>query len=78
MDTPLNRIGGTLDWRDLADPRRVHFARMTREQQAKAIHRMADEGHHHDTIARATGLSAEAVRRVLGELHAVAEREAAR
>lgn len=63
----MTRVGGTLDWRDMADPRRVEFARMTRGQQAEAVRRMAGEGHGEQSIAQASGLSVEAVRRVLGD-----------
>ncbi len=55
-------IGGAPDLTALA---RMHFHSLDREQQAAAIRRLAaaDQGDH--TIAHATGLSVEMVRRVL-------------
>jgi DNA invertase Pin-like site-specific DNA recombinase len=44
-----------------------HFANLTRDQQADVIRRMANEGHSETTIATATGLSVELIRRVIGE-----------
>lgn len=62
-----DRIGGRLDWRDLAAPSRAEFSRLTRAEQAAAVRRLAAEGHDETAIVRASGLSVEAVRRVLGE-----------
>jgi DNA invertase Pin-like site-specific DNA recombinase len=44
-----------------------HFAALDREQQAQAIRRLIAAGQSEHTIARATGLSVEMVRRVIGE-----------
>jgi hypothetical protein len=46
---------------------RDHFALLPREQQRAAINCMAVEGHADHTIARATGLSVDYVRRLLSE-----------
>jgi hypothetical protein len=54
-------IGGALD------PRLLHFASLNRDQQARAIRHMANSGHRELTIASATGLSVEFVRRVIGD-----------
>jgi DNA invertase Pin-like site-specific DNA recombinase len=43
------------------------FHELDRERQAMAIRRMAADGHGDDTIASATGLSREQVRRILSE-----------
>lgn len=44
-----------------------HFHAMPWDQQATAIRRLAAVGHGDHTIARATGLSVEVVRRLLAE-----------
>ena len=44
-----------------------HFLLLNRQQQAQAIHRLATAGMSDSTIAATTGLSAEAVRRVLAD-----------
>lgn len=44
-----------------------HFAALDREQQAQAIQRLAATGYGDNTIASATGLSVEMIRRILGE-----------
>jgi hypothetical protein len=53
---------------------RLHFTSLNCEQQAEAVRRLAVAGHAESTIARATGLSIEAVRAVLtypGSSHGV-------
>jgi hypothetical protein len=55
-------IGGTLDVDALA---RFHFWALPADQQAQAIRRMHVAGNGERTIAHATGLSVEAIRRVL-------------
>jgi hypothetical protein len=57
-------IGGALDTAALA---RMHFHALDREQQAEAIRRLAAAGQGEHTIAHATGLSVEMIRRVLAE-----------
>jgi hypothetical protein len=57
-------IGGALDQAALS---RLHFHALDREQQAAAIRRLADAGHGDHTIAQATGLSAEQIRRVVAD-----------
>ena len=47
--------------------RMLQFALMRREEQAQAIRRLANSGYTETTIAAATGLSVEMVRRVLAE-----------
>lgn len=47
--------------------RMQHFHTLDREQQAQAIRRLASLGQGEHTIAHATGLSVEQIRRVLGE-----------
>ena len=54
--------GGRLDCTALA---RLHFHLLTVEERTQAIRRMASDGHGDHTIAQATGLSVELVRRVL-------------
>ena len=64
----MNRIPGTLRLpaRVTADAARMrHFHALDRQQQAEAICRLAASGQGEHTIARATGLSVELVRRVL-------------
>lgn len=46
---------------------RDHFALLPHDQQAQAIRRLAAAGQGDHTIARATGLSVEMIRRVLAE-----------
>jgi hypothetical protein len=48
-----------------ADPSRLHWHALTREQQAAAIRRMRAAGMSELVIAHATGLSLECVMRVL-------------
>jgi hypothetical protein len=55
-------VGGTLTVDALA---RLHFNALSHAEQAQAIVRMADAGQTDDTIARATALSVEQVRRVV-------------
>ena len=45
----------------------LHFALLNRAEQAAAIRRMANAGNTETTIATATGLSVEFIKRVLGE-----------
>ena len=54
-------IGGKLNWS------RLHFTVLSQAEQAAAIRRLAAAGHGIHTIAHATGLSVEIVRRVLAE-----------
>lgn len=68
----MRTIGGPLDTSALAalsgDAARLrHFRILSREQQAEAIRRQAVCGHGEHTIARATGLSVEQIRHILGE-----------
>lgn len=44
-----------------------HFHCLTREQQAEAVRRLRACGHTEHTIASATGLAVEQIRRVLSE-----------
>jgi hypothetical protein len=46
------------------------FLTLDREQQHRAIHELAADGHGDLTIAQATGLSVEMVRRILAESEA--------
>lgn len=46
---------------------RVHFERLTRDEQIAAVLHMADSGHGDYEIAHATGWHVEEVRRVLAE-----------
>ena len=57
-------IGGRLGTAALA---RMHFHALSRDQQAQAIRRLAATGQHEETIARATGLSVEQIRKLLAE-----------
>ena len=52
---------------DCTDSRLRSFVTMNREQQAAAIRRMASEGRSDHTIATATRLSVEQIRRILAE-----------
>jgi hypothetical protein len=56
--------GGSLDMAALA---RLHFTTLSPAEQAAAIRRLAASGQGEHTIAHATGLSVEMVRRVLAE-----------
>lgn len=47
--------------------RLLHFSTLSHEQQAQAIRRQAASGLTYDLIARATGLHAEQIRRILSE-----------
>jgi hypothetical protein len=47
--------------------RMAHFHKLTRQEQAQAIHRLAAEGWSDYGISHATQLAIEQVRRVLGE-----------
>jgi len=58
------RIGGALNADALA---RLHFHALDRVEQAQAIRRLAATGQGEHTIACATGLSVEQIRRVLAE-----------
>jgi DNA invertase Pin-like site-specific DNA recombinase len=58
----VTSIGGTLDTAALS---RLHFHRLSQGEQAAAIRRLAAAGQGAHTIAHATGLSVEQVRRVL-------------
>ena len=51
----------------LDDARMDHFDRLTRDEQAAVIRRMAAEGMSDHSIAAATRLSVEFVREVVGE-----------
>lgn len=53
--------------RDSDESRMRHFHTLSRSAQAEAIRRLSAVGQTEHTIARATGLSVEMVRRVLGE-----------
>ena len=55
-------IGGRLDQAALA---RMHFHTLERTEQEAAIRRLATSGQGEHTIAHATGLSVEQIRRVL-------------
>ncbi len=44
-----------------------HFQALDREQQAQAIRRLASSGQAESTIAAATALSVEQIRRILAE-----------
>jgi enhancing lycopene biosynthesis protein 2 len=57
-------IGGALDMAALA---RLHFTVLSRAEQEAAIRRLAAAGQGEHTIAHATGLSIEEIRRVLTE-----------
>jgi len=57
-------IGGTLDMKALS---RLHFHSLDGQEQGTAIRRMAGIGQGEHTIARATGLSVEFIRRVLSD-----------
>ena len=57
-------IPGALDMTALS---RLHFHVLDREQQAQAIRRLVSSGQGEHTIAHATGLSVEQIRRVLSE-----------
>jgi hypothetical protein len=59
-----DRVGGVLSTEALA---RLHFHSLDRDQQAQAIRRLAASGQGDHTIAHATGLSVEQIRRVLAE-----------
>ena len=58
----LNRLAGDLD-----SDRLRHFAALDRQQQAHAIRRLANLGWSESSIAAATRLSVEQIRRVLAE-----------
>jgi hypothetical protein len=57
-------IGGTLDTAALS---RLHFNVLDKEAKAAAIRRLAATGQTDATIATATGLSIEMVRRILAD-----------
>jgi hypothetical protein len=59
-----SQIGGALDQAALA---RLHFHTLTHDEQAAAIRRLAASGQGEHTIAHATGLSVEMIRRLLAE-----------
>jgi DNA invertase Pin-like site-specific DNA recombinase len=60
----MTRIPGVLDTAALA---RMHFHALSRQEQAQAIRRLAASGQGEHTIALATGLSVEQIRRILAE-----------
>ena len=62
-------IGGALDMAALA---RMHFHALDHDQQGQAIRRLAASGQSEHTIASATGLSVEMIRRVLAERESAA------
>lgn len=75
----MNRtsIPGSLDMQSLAalsgthatdESRMRHFHTLTRSAQGEAIRRLAALGQSEHMIARATGLSVEMIRRVMGEV----------
>jgi hypothetical protein len=47
--------------------RMLHFRALHRDQQLEAIRRLANAGQSEHTIAGATGLSVEMIRRILAE-----------
>ena len=49
------------------DARMAAFNQLARDEQATAIRRMARESHTETTIANATGLSVEFIKRVLAD-----------
>lgn len=74
----MRRIGGLMDYSRLLPAQSAaalshdlqahhHFRAMPHDQQVQAIRRLAAAGQGDHTIARATGLSVEMVRRVLAE-----------
>lgn len=52
-----------------AEPRMRHFSALSRLAQIQAINRLAMEGMSTTTIATATGLSVEMVRKVMAAQH---------
>jgi hypothetical protein len=62
----MNRstIGGVLDLDALS---KLHFHTLSTQEQQQAIRRMASDGQGDSTIAMATGLSREMVRKIIGE-----------
>jgi hypothetical protein len=58
-------IGGTLDYAALTGQTR--HRPQTRDEMRAAVHELASRGMTDHTIARATGLAVEQVRRLLGE-----------
>lgn len=61
------RPGAPTRHTDLERRRRQHWFSLTQAEQAAAVRRMADAGHGDYTIASASGLAVEQVRRILGE-----------
>lgn len=61
----MSPIGGALDTDAMA---RMHFHALDRAAQAQAIQRLAASGRGEHTIAHATGLSVEQIRRILRQL----------
>ena len=57
---------------DLDRRARLHFERLTRDEQISAVCRMADEGRGDYEIAAATRWAVEQVRAILGERRAAA------
>lgn len=51
---------------DDADARIRHYAALTQSEQETAIRQLARDGQQEHTIARATGLAVEQVRRIVG------------
>jgi DNA-binding NarL/FixJ family response regulator len=61
-------IGGRLDLEALATlAGREKHRPQTREEMRAAVHELASRGYTNHSIAHATGLSVEAVRKMLGE-----------
>lgn len=49
------------------DAARKHFDALSRDEEIQAIYRMADTGYSHFSIATATKLNVEMVRRILAK-----------
>ncbi|MGO9623751.1 MAG: hypothetical protein ACLP2Q_04765 [Steroidobacteraceae bacterium] len=65
---PQNLKDGAIQYRN----REMRYFRMLdRTEQAQAIHRLAKSGYSPPTIAAATALSVEMVRKILGEQRAI-------
>jgi DNA invertase Pin-like site-specific DNA recombinase len=62
-----NRVDWRADDESYEERRRANFGLLDAENQAAAIRRMKSQGHGDVTIATATGLSVEFIRRVLNE-----------
>jgi hypothetical protein len=73
LNSKQDLIGGALGLAEVAAlsgqpdaDRMLHFRTMDQDQQAQAIRRLANAGQSDHTIAAATGLSVEMVRRIIG------------